>query len=301
MGDESTPASPENWTVGRLLTWTHEHFTRCNVDEPRLAAEILLAHAMACERIRLYTRFDESPAEKELAVFRDSVRKAAKHAPIAYLVGHKEFYSLDFDVAPGVLIPRPETETLAEQAIAFGRGREAEICFLDLGTGSGCVAITVLKHLPKSSCVATDRSSAALEIARANAEKHGMADRVRFVEADMLALPADCLPDGGFDLIVSNPPYIPEAEWATLDANVRDFEPKDALTPGEDGLDFYRAITAGAPGMLAEDGCVLVEIGAGQGEAVVGVFCAERAFEHVGTHSAPNDPHERVLQFAKLC
>lgn len=289
------------WTVVRLLGWTADHFGRLGIEEARLCAEILLAHAMGCERIHLYTRFDEVPGEAVLSAYRELVRRAARHAPIAYLVGYKEFFSLRFEVTPDVLIPRPETETLVEQAVARCEAMDgAARTVLDVGTGSGCVIVTLLKRVPHAVGVATDVSAAALEVAKRNAVRHGVAGRVRFVAADRFDLPADAVSGGGFDLIVSNPPYVSEADMATLSPNVREHEPRVALTPGGDGLDFYRAMAADGPDWLVAGGSVLVEIGAGQGARVVEVMTAGGRLVHVGTHRGPNDPHDRVMHFGKV-
>lgn len=294
-----TAQSP--WTIARLLKWTAGHFRDKGVDEPKLAAEILLAHALGCERIHLYTRFDEVPDESVLSTLRELVREGALLAPIAYLVGYKEFFSLTFGVTPDVLIPRPETEALVESAVDLcGSARGAAVHFLDLGTGSGCVAIAILKQLPDARATATDISTAALEVARRNADRHGVADRIAFVEADRLELPANVVPTSGFDWIISNPPYVSEADMPSLPANVRDHEPTIALTPGGDGLDFYRAMATDGPGVLQAGGSVLVEIGAGQGNDVAAIFTQDGAFDHAGTHRSPTDPHDRVMRFAKV-
>jgi len=297
----------EPWTVGRLLAWTTEHLRNHGVEEPRLAGEILLAHALNCRRIELYTRFNDDPGDQVRTAFRDLVRPAAAHTPIAYLVGHKEFYSLDFEVTPDVLIPRPETEALVERAIDTCRAMEGDpdrkgdaIHVLDMGTGSGCIIVAALHHAPRACGVATDISPTALEIARRNALRHGLDDRIRFVEADRLALPVDALPEGGFDLIVSNPPYVAKADLETLPPNVRQHEPMIALTAGDDGLEFFRTLATDGPRLLRPDGAILVEIGAGQGDAVGQVFTAADRFRHVGTYRNRSDPHDRVMQFAVL-
>ncbi len=296
MGDE--PQTP--WTIGRLLTWTTGHFDNHGLDEPRLSAEILLAHALRCPRIQLYTRFDNVPDETVLAQFRDTVRRAAQHVPIAYLVGFREFFSLEFEVTADVLIPRPETETLVDRAIGRCRGSQGTPSILDLGTGSGCIIVTILANCTRATGVATDISAGALDVARRNAGRHEVADRIRFVEAADLSLSPDVVPQGGFDLIVSNPPYVSEADMATLPPNVRDHEPTIALTPGGDGLALFRVIASGATSLLKADGAVLVEIGAGQRDDVAAVFAGGGALVHSGTFRAPSDPHDRVMQFTKV-
>ncbi len=289
------------WSVGRLLTWTTDHFERHGVDEPRLCAEILLAHAMDCERIYLYTRFDEVPEASILASFRELVRRGACHAPVAYMVGHKEFFSLSFEVTPDVLIPRPETETLVERAVVLREsGAASPYRVLDVGTGSGCVIVTLLTRTADCRGVATDISREALDVARRNAAQHGVADRVEFLKVDRLVLPADVVPEGGFDLLVSNPPYVADEQMADLPSNVREHEPAIALNGGADGLDFYRAIADDAADLLVDHGSMLLEIGAGQHDAVTGVMTGAGVFSHVGTYRSPTDPHDRVMHFAKV-
>ena len=227
------------WTVARLLGWTQQFLQRSGIESPRLCAEILLAHAMQCERLRLYTRFEEVPGGDVRERFRELVQKAAGGHPIAYLTGTKEFFSLAFEVSPDVLIPRPETEILVERAISLLRKTpEPAPTILDLGTGSGCIAISLAKHLPHARLAASDNSEAARAVARRNAERHGVAERIEFRCGDLFA-PWD---DGPlFDVVVCNPPYVATA-GAPVDASVRDFEPHAALFAGPDGLDVIRRL-----------------------------------------------------------
>lgn len=289
------PTAPIVWTVGRLLAWTTEHFKKHGVDEPRLAAEILLAHAMGCPRIALYTRFEEQPVPAQLDIFREHVKKAAQHAPIAYLVGTKEFFSLSFKVTPAVLIPRPETELLCEQVIdAYRSEVAAELKFLDLGTGSGCIAVTLLKYLPQAQVVATDVSAKALEVAKENAAKHNVAERATFLLADRLG--PDVEEAGPFDALVSNPPYIGAEEMGSLPRDVREYEPAGALTDGADGLSFYRMFAERGGSMLKPGGSVFVEVADGQAEAVRALFAQAGGWEHVATWKDNVGPHERVIR-----
>jgi len=292
-------ADPTAWTIGRLLSWTADYLGRQGVAEARLATEVLLAHAASCARIELYTRFEEVPDAEVVTKFRASVKRAAAHEPIAYLVGRKEFFSLSFTVTPDVLIPRPETETLVECVIDHCRaaGKE-EPQLLDLGTGSGCIAIAVLSQLPRARAVATDVSEAALAIARANAQRHGVADRVTFVCADRLDLPTELIADGGFDVVMSNPPYVAADSMSGLDANVRDYEPHVALTDGADGLSLYRDVAGGGSRMIQPDGIVVFEIAAGQGDEVRGIF-ESAGWRHRATKKDRVEGHDRVLVFAQ--
>ncbi|NLE36633.1 MAG: peptide chain release factor N(5)-glutamine methyltransferase [Pirellulaceae bacterium] len=250
----------ETWTVGRLLAWTNDYFAKRGADSPRLDAEVLLAEALGCRRIDLYARFDDVPDDARRARFREMVCRRAEHAPVAYLVGHREFYSLSFRVTPDVLIPRPETELLVVAALdrLKTRGnddRSAAVC--DAGTGSGAIAVTLAKHLPGARLTAVDLSEAALAVARENAQSHGVADRIEFVQSDLLAaLP----PESRFDLIASNPPYVSESEWADLSPEVRDHEPRMALVAGPRGTEVIERLLTEAAARLKSGGHLLVEI-----------------------------------------
>lgn len=293
-----TGEQPTAWTVGRLLDWTTKWFQQKQLEGGRLAAELLLARAMNCRKIDLYTRYDAEPSEDQRKVFRELVRQAGEHTPIAYLLGSREFFSLEFRVGPAVLIPRPETEALAQRMIDLCRSaRERQWRILDLGTGSGCVAVAVAKYAPNAVLVASDISKEALAVARTNIEHHGLSDRIRTVLADGLDLPAGCVPEGGFDAIVSNPPYISESVYQNLPPHIRDHEPKVALVPPcSDGLEMYRRFAADAPAVLAPGGRLLAEIGHDQLAAVQEIFQAAGRWTFIGTHRDKTDPHERVVE-----
>jgi len=290
-------AAANDWTIGKLLGWTKTHFESRGVDEPRLSAEILLAHVLGCRRIDLYARFEHAPTEEERAKLRELVRAAAEHQPIAYLVGHKEFYSLDFVVTPDVLIPRPETELLVEQALAWCQSHSRDRHdLLDVGTGSGCIAIAICKRRPSIHAVASDISEVALKIASENIRRHELTERVRVVQADWLVLPKDVVPPGGFDVIVSNPPYITEADRDELPENVRGYEPAVALFGGQDGLELFRRIANDAPRNLKPGGLLLMEIGLGQTDAIESLMTAQGRFELTGRYRDANGI-ERALAF----
>jgi release factor glutamine methyltransferase len=259
----------ETWTVRRLLEWTEDFLRKKGVESPRLEAQILLAHALECKKIDLYVRHDEEPPEDKRAAFREMIKKRAEGMPVAYLVGHREFYSLEFAVSPAVLIPRPETETLVMEALRWLKSREAPRV-LDVGTGSGAIAVAVARQHKSARVTAVDVSSTALGVAAGNAQRHGVTDRVTFLEGDLFGPVAGQF----FDLIVSNPPYIAEAEFPSLDVGVRDFEPRSALDGGPDGLAFYRRIAAAVASYLAPGGTVMVEIGATQESSVRELFAA---------------------------
>lgn len=296
MAEPGTTKAQE-WTIGRLLAWTRSFLETNGIEDARLCAEILLAHALACKRIELYARFEESPSAEKRAVFRELVRGAGEHKPIAYLVGHKEFYSLDFLVTPDVLIPRPETELLVERVLAWLKQRTPEAWnLLDVGTGSGCIAVTICKRVAEVRAVATDISDAALAVAARNAAKHGVTDRLRLLTADMLDLPANAKPEGGFDVIVSNPPYVATADRDKLPENVRRYEPEVALFAGDDGLLAYRRIAEGARQVLKPGGLLIVEVGYGQADAVADLLQQEGGLTLLGCH-CDLARIERALEF----
>ncbi len=251
-------SATDTWTVGRLLTWTTEFLTKHGSPSARLDAEILLAHARHCKRIELYTSYDDEPDEHVRGAFRDAVKRRAEGTPVAYLVGYKEFYAAPFEVTPDVLIPRPETEHLVVEALDRGKLISARpLRVADVGTGSGVIAITLAKHLADCQVTAIDCSSAALAVARRNAEKHGIAaEQITWIEGDLLA---DCDPECSFEMIVSNPPYVSEAEYEQLDKTVRDYEPKQALVAGPTGMEIISRLIAQAQQRLNSGGYFIFE------------------------------------------
>jgi release factor glutamine methyltransferase len=258
----------ETWTIGRLLQWTTGYLKERGADSPRLDAEVLLAEALGCRRIELYTTFGETPEEAARTAFRELVRRRAEGAPVAYLVGRREFYSLSFRVTPDVLIPRPETEFLVIRLLDLaGRqspaGERWEIA--DVGAGSGIIAICAAKRLENSRVTAVDISPAALKVAQGNAAEHAVGERIEFVESDLFsAVPAE----RRFDFIVSNPPYVARADPHLASGDLR-FEPPAALSDGSvDGLDSIRAVVAGAPDHLEPGGWLMIEHGYDQKDAV---------------------------------
>ena len=259
------------WTIGRLLTWTTDFLKERGADSPRLDAEVLLAESLGCERIGLYTAFDEVADEKTRTAFRELVRRRAQGTPVAYLVGRREFYSLNFHVTPDVLIPRPETELLVVRLLDLvaERKNDSPPTIADVGTGSGIVAICAAKQLTQCHVTAIDLSPAALEVARRNAAEHGVDDRIEFVHGDLLeAVTAE----QRFDFIVSNPPYVTSSEWAELDRDVKDFEPRIALDGGESGTEIIQRLVDQATRRLKPGGHLLNEIGPTISDAVESIL-----------------------------
>ncbi|HEV8292003.1 MAG TPA: peptide chain release factor N(5)-glutamine methyltransferase [Tepidisphaeraceae bacterium] len=271
----------ETWTVRRLLEWTTPFFSRKEVDSPRLSAELLLAHVLKVPRIKLYTDYERILEEGDLAQYRALVQRAAEHEPIAYLTGIAHFFNLEFEVNRDVLIPRPDTETLVENVLQLVRnqsGLEAPR-ILDLCTGSGCIAIALASRLKHAPVMATDISGKAVAVARRNAEKLGMADRVTVEEGDLYEALAGKVDVQPFDLIVANPPYIATSQIAGLPRNVREYEPVNALDGGLDGLVVHRRILAGAPDRLVSGGRVFLEIAFDQGGRAMDMMSRLPAFE----------------------
>jgi release factor glutamine methyltransferase len=248
----------QQWTIKRLLDWTTEHFTKVKADSPRLEAEVLLAEALQCQRIDLYTRFDQVPEDDPMSRFRGWVKRRAAGEPVAYIVGYREFYSLRFQVDSNVLIPRPETEHVVVSALEAAKElTDQPLRVIDVGTGSGCIGITLAKHLPDAKIAALDLSPGAITVARDNAERLQVSDRVRFFLGDLFA----ALPPGSgpVHLIVSNPPYIGTEEIETVNRQVKDFEPEIALFSGAHGLDMINRLVSASVERLLPGGFLIFE------------------------------------------
>ena len=240
------------------------------VPSPRLDAEVLLAHVMGGSRTELYLHDSPAPHQHQRDAFWHTLKRRARREPVAYITGVQEFWSLEFTVNRHVLIPRPETERVVELALEL-LGSCPAPRILDLGTGSGCIAVTLASQLPQARVWACDVSAEALAVARANAVAHNVAGRMTFMQTDMRRR-LEGQPHGAaptFDLIVSNPPYIAGPEFAALQAEVRDWEPRLALDGGKDGLDFYRRLLQDCPVQLRPGGWLVMEVGSTQSEAVM--------------------------------
>jgi release factor glutamine methyltransferase len=276
-------------TVLELINLTTGYFEKKEIESPRFNAEMLLASVMKCRRLDLYLRFDQPLPEIEVAEYRELIKQRALRTPLQYLLGEVEFHNLRLKVNPSVLIPRPETELLIDEAIKINNLRSAiqpngiqydavaepespvydSLRILDIGTGSGNIAIALAKHLT-CSVTAIDIDENALATARENARMNELDGRIQFRQIDILA---DMIDDmGKFDLIVSNPPYVDKDEYKNLQAEIKDHEPRFAVTDDDDGLRFYRRIAELLPNLLANGGALLVEIGFGQAASVVDIF-----------------------------
>ncbi len=262
---QQTPDNTDNrWTVQAVLDWTTGHLATNGSESPRLDAEILLAQARHCRRIELYTQYDQELTGEQRVVMRELVKRRAASEPVAYLVGHREFFGIDFFVNADTLIPRPDTETLVVELLDLAKTLDRHPSILDIGTGSGCIAISIATSLPAARLTAVDISQQALAVAQANADTQQLSDRIEFLGGDLLE-PLD--PNSRFDFIVSNPPYVTTAEFDHLAPDIRNHEPRIALDGGSDGLDLVRRLVADAPNHLAPGGSLLCEISPEQGEA----------------------------------
>lgn len=252
------------WTVLELVKAAAAHLASAGSEEARLDAELLLGRVLGKERLDLYVGYDMPVADEDRAAYRELVRRRARGEPVAYILGIREFHGLEFQVDRRCLVPRPETEHLVDEAAAFLGGRPAAAGdrVADVGTGSGCIAVTLARRFPGTGFVATDRSAGALEVARANAGRLAPASAITFLEGDLVAPLRSLAP---FVLILSNPPYIPESDRADLPRDVREHEPGMALFSGEDALGFHGRLLAEGWGLLGEGGAMILELPAGHG------------------------------------
>lgn len=252
-------------SVREAVTRAEKRLAEAGADAPRLCAELLAGHAFGLSRMGLIMRHNDSPLPQQLDVLEGFLARRAKGEPLAYILGEREFFGLAFRVTPDVLIPRPETEHIVEAAQQRFDAK-AELRFADFGTGSGILAVTIAHLFPKAHGLAVDLSGAALEVARANARAHEVAERLEFLCADFTTLQ---LAPASLDLLVTNPPYVTEGEYAGLSPEVRDFEPRQALVSGPDGLDHLRGLLPVAAAALKPGGALLCEIGCQQGPAAL--------------------------------
>lgn len=235
------------------------------VDEDRRAVSVLLGHALSMDRAQLIIRSNEQVDQSRFEEFIRFIRRRAAGQPLQYITGHQEFYGLDFAVNRDVLIPRPETEFLVERVIALSRDISAPL-IVDIGTGSGCIAVALASNIPDARIIATDISPSAIETARLNARRHKVEERMEFLEGDLLSPLADR--EGAIDILASNPPYVPASRPDLVQREVRDWEPGVALFGGEEGIDFYSRLLNEGLSFVKAGGWLVCEIGYGQLEAV---------------------------------
>ncbi|GAB4385622.1 MAG: peptide chain release factor N(5)-glutamine methyltransferase [Phycisphaerales bacterium] len=303
----ANPAQP--WTTRRLLAWMNKAFADKQLDAPRLSSEMLLAHVLGCDRLRLYTDADRPASPLERAALRDLVARALRHEPIQYLVGEAWFFGLPFHVDRRVLVPRPCTEAIVEHVLqharhrpGFGGASGEAILLADVCTGSGCIAVALANHLPHARIVATDIAADALDVAKKNAARHGVADRIDFRRGDLLTALEDhpaARQAGSLSYLCANPPYIPDDEWEDVPINVRCFEPEQALRGGADGLRYVRPIIEGAPRLLRPGGLLLVEIASATADEVRAIASADERLRTVEiAHDLEGKPRLLVAERA---
>ncbi len=299
MENQPTTAEGQSRLVRNVLAEGAQRLGEAGIESARLDAEVLLGHALGVEKAQLYLHSHAELGAKEVERFSEYVRRRSEHEPVAYITGQKEFWSLDFVVTPQVLIPRPETERVVEIALELKKNFSAEspLTILDIGTGSGALAVCLAKEMPSARIWAVEVSPAALAVARKNCERHGVENRIHLLPGNLFE------PVAGlgllFDLIVSNPPYIRRGELSNLASDVRDWEPLQALDGGADGLDYYREIIIGAHGYLHPEGIIMLEIGGDIGESVAQLIARVGGYAAVSIHRDYGGK-ERVIVTRKI-
>jgi release factor glutamine methyltransferase len=270
-------STDEVWTINRLLTWTADYFKKQQIEQPRLEAEVLLGHALGCERIQLYTRFGDIVSDDQRARFREFVKQRVAGMPVAYIVGKKEFYSLPLSVTRDTLIPRPETEHLVIAVLDAIKAAPAAAPHevVDVGTGSGAVALAIAKHAKTANVLAIDQSPGALDVARQNAAALGLA-QVQFARGDLLS-GVEAKPR--FFAVAANLPYVSESEFAQLDKSVKDFEPTSALVSGPEGTELIARLIPQAAERLIPGGLLALELSPMIAGRVMDLVNADGRFE----------------------
>lgn len=278
----SSDTAKKTWSLLELVTWGTSYLTEKGFDDPRLNIELLLAHILQLQRIQLYTNFDRPLSENELARFKELLKRRLSREPLQYILGEAEFMGLKFVVDQRVLIPRPDTEVLVDSVIhkiknTFSLSDGVRI--LDIGTGSGCIAVSLAKLLSNVTVTAIDISSEALDLARMNSEKNGIQEKITFLRSDVFTHRFD---EPKYHCIVSNPPYISNEEYELLPPDVKEYEPRTALADESDGLMFYGEIARKAESILVDNGFVAVEHAYDQSERVQIIF-REFGFKNIST------------------
>ena len=301
MQNQPKSGDPE-WTIIKLLNWTTSYFKSHDIDSPRSTAEILLAHILKLKRIDLYLRYDQPLSINELSKFKMLIKRRIEREPVAYIVGAKEFWSMDFAVTKEVLIPRPETECLVEAALSLlPQDNDVDIRplpkrILDLGTGSGAVILAIAFTRPKHIYFACDRSIKALRVARQNSKRHGLDTIVNFFCADWF-MPLNC-GRKQFDMILSNPPYVPTPVIGRLEPEIYKYEPISALDGGRNGLFCLRHIINTAQEYLKPEGSLLLEIGDDQKNDIRCIIDQCESYDHV-VFSKDYSGYDRVVRMTK--
>jgi len=282
-----------------IISLSADYLKARRVPQPRLNAELLLSDVLGKSRIELYVEYDKPVAEPQLSALRKLLKARGTHKPIQYILGKTEFFSLPFLIAEGVFVPRPETEILVQEVVNHIKSISAEeVVVFDVGTGCGCIAVSVAHSFQKCRVYASDISPEAVSLTKRNAEKNGVAERIVVLRGDLFE-PFNNSGAPKADVIVSNPPYIPEEGWESLPAEVRFFEPRVSLLGGKGGLDFLRRIINSAEFFLKPGGKVFLEIGEGQRDPVMAFFSSRQKYVDITTRQDYNRI-ERVI-CARLC
>jgi release factor glutamine methyltransferase len=271
-------SNQETWTVLKILARTREYLAGKGVENARLESEWLLSAALGLDRVGLYVNFDRPLNDTELAAFRGMVVRRARREPLQHILGTQEFMGLEFEVTAAALIPRHDTETLVQEVVKRGIGAES---ILDIGVGSGCIAVALAKMLPGAAIYGVERSAAAMALAERNAARHDVS--INLLTGSLF----EPFEGQRFDMIVSNPPYIPTGDIDSLQPEVRDHEPREALDGGKDGLDYYRSLIPVAPDHLNRGGWLLFEVGIGQAQQVLDLYTASGRFSELFTAKDP--------------
>ena len=291
------PKKLNDWTIIKILSWTESYLKNHSIDSPRLTAEMLLAYCLGIKRLDLYLQHDRPLHKNELFDFKVLLKRRIQNEPVAYIIGEKGFFESDFEVASGVLIPRPDTETLVEQALKIlntCHGCSRPRMVLELGTGSGAIIVSLAKAIPRHLYFASDISLAALAIAKKNAEKIAK-DNIIFIAGSWFSALGE---NSRFDLIVSNPPYIPTGDIQGLQPEIKEFEPMLALDGGRDGLDCFRLILTDAHHYLAPGGSILLEMGFNQKKGIENILNQCSPYESID-FMQDLAGHNRVLLIKK--
>ncbi len=277
-------------TVLDTLCSAAVHLETAGIDTARRDAEVLLCHVIQKNRAWVLTHGKDALEDRDRTSFEEAIHRREKREPLQYITGLREFWGLEFKVTPAVLIPRPETEFIVESALATIADRNKQVTILDLCTGSGCIAVCLAKELPAARIFATDASDMAIDVARENAQRHGVSDRIMFAIGDLFEPLTDLAVHGQIDVIATNPPYIPVVERHSLQPEVRDFEPAQALFAGHRGTELAEKIIRTAPAYLRKNGILIMEMGMGQAKALERIFIETKCY----------DPSKRVKDLAGI-
>ncbi len=274
------------WTVIKAIYWSEAYLKRFNIPNAKIDAEYLLSHILKCKRQELYLSSERQLTNEEINIFKGFIQRRSKREPLQYIICEEEFRGLVFKVTRDVLIPRPETELLVEEAVKIierqrAEGKRQKVNVIDLCTGSGCIAVSIAKEIPDSKVYATDISEKALAVAKENAKGHGVEDRITFLQGSFLEPLKNLGLEGKIDIMLSNPPYVSKKNMEKLQPEIKEYEPPLALYGGKDGLDSYRTIIPQSLPYVKKEGYLILEIGYGQAEGVKEPFAKHPSYGEI--------------------